>query len=109
MSTSTRACYGFTAHHPRSSARKATPHNFFGGVAVGGLVLGCAWTVYANVFGSQHLSGRDRANFDVAVVRRPAPAVRNALTAANSTIVMRVAAGGCRARNGLAGPVALVR
>jgi hypothetical protein len=87
MSTSTRACYGFTAHHPGSSARKATPHNFFGGVAVGGLVLGCVWTVYANVFGAS-IYPAVTGNFDVAVVRRPAPAVRNALTAANSTIVM---------------------
>ena len=88
MSTSTRACYGFTAHHPRSSARKATSHNFFGGVAVGCLVLGCVWTVYANVFGSS-IYPAVTGNFDVAVVKqRPAPTVQNALTVANSTIVM---------------------
>ena len=88
MSTSTRACYGFTAHHPRPSARKATSHNFFGGVAVGCLVLGCVWTVYANVFGASIYPAVTGDNFDVAVVKRPAPAVRNALTVADSTIVM---------------------
>jgi hypothetical protein len=87
MSTSTRACYGFTAHHPSSSAGKATSHNFFGGVAVGCLVLGCVWTVYANVFGAS-IYPTVTGNFDVAVVKRSAPAVQNALTAANSTIVM---------------------
>jgi Protein of unknown function (DUF2778) len=87
MSTSTRACYGFTAHHPRSSARKATSHNFFGGVAVGCLVLGCVWTVYANVFAAS-IYPAVTGNFDVAVVKRSAPPVQNALTAANSTIVM---------------------
>jgi type VI secretion system (T6SS) effector TldE1-like protein len=86
MSTSTRACYGFTAHHPRSSARKATFYNFFGGVAVGCLVLGCVWTVYANVFGAS-IYPAVTGNFDVAVVKRPV-AARTALTAANSTIVM---------------------
>ncbi len=89
MSTSTRACYGFTAHHPRRSARKATSHNFFGGVAVGCLVLGCVWTVYANVFAASIYPAVTGANFDVAVAKRPAPAVRNAFTVANSTIVMK--------------------
>jgi hypothetical protein len=87
MSTSTRACYGFTAHYPRPSARKATSHNFFGGVAVGCLVLGCVWTVYANVFGASIYPAVTGDNLEVAVVKRPA-AARNALTVANSTIVM---------------------
>jgi hypothetical protein len=57
-------------------------------VAVGCLVLGCVWTVYANVFGASIYPAVTGANFDVAVVKRPAPAVRNALTVADSTIVM---------------------
>jgi hypothetical protein len=87
MSTGTHACYGFAAHQPGRSARKATSNNFFGGVAVGCLVLGCAWTVYANVFGASVYPAVTGGDFEVAVVKRPA-AVRNALTAANSTIVM---------------------
>jgi hypothetical protein len=88
MSTSTRVCYGFTAHHPRRSARKATSHSFFGGVAAGCLVLGCAWTVYSNVLGANVYPAVTGGNFDVAVVKRAAPAVRDALTVADSTIVM---------------------
>ena len=61
---------------------------FLGGVAVGCLVLGCAWTVYANVFGASIYPAVSGGNVDVAVVKRAAPVVRNALTVANSTIVM---------------------
>jgi Protein of unknown function (DUF2778) len=87
MSTSARVRYDFTAYHPRPSARKTTSLNFFGGVAVGCLVLGCVWTVYANVLGASIYPTVTGDNFDVAVVK-PAPAVRNAITVANSTIVM---------------------
>ena len=53
MSTSTSACYDFAAHHPRRfSPEIRSAHDFFGGAAVASLVLGCAWTVYANVFGA---------------------------------------------------------
>jgi hypothetical protein len=58
------------------------------GVAVGGLVLGCAWTVYAIVFGAGIYPDVAGGSFDVAVVKRSAPAVRNAFTVADSTIVM---------------------
>jgi len=87
MSTSTRACYGFTAHHPGNSARKATSYNFFGSVAVGCLVLGCVWTVYANVFAAS-IYPAVTDNLDVAGVKPTASTVRNAFTVANSTIVM---------------------
>jgi Protein of unknown function (DUF2778) len=87
MSTSTRACHGFTVHPPRRSARKATGQNFFGGVAVGCLVLGCAWTVYANVLGASIYPTVTSADLEVAVVKRSA-AARSVLTVANSTIVM---------------------
>ena len=88
MSTVTRACYGFTVQHTRRSARKATSRNFLVGVAVGGLVLGCVWAVYSNVLGANIYPAVTGGNFDVAVVKRPAAAVRNAFTVANSTIVM---------------------
>jgi Protein of unknown function (DUF2778) len=78
MSTVRRACYG----------RKTTSRNFLVGVAVGGLVLGCAWTVYANVFGAGIYPDVTGGSFDVAVVKRAAPVVRNAFTVADSTIVM---------------------
>jgi hypothetical protein len=92
MSTSTSACYDVAAYTPRNSPRKAVSHNFFGSAAVACLVLGCAWTVYANVFGASIYPAVSDDNFDVAVVRRPsAPAVRHSLTAANSTVIVESA------------------
>jgi Protein of unknown function (DUF2778) len=87
MSTSTLARYDFTSQDAGRSARKAHPHNLFGGVAVGFIVLGCAWTLYTNVFGASVYPTMNGDNLDVAVVKQPA-ATRNALTASNSTIVM---------------------
>ena len=49
MSTSTGA-FVLAANNRRKSSRKVFPQHFLGGVAVAGLVLGCAYTVYANVF-----------------------------------------------------------
>ncbi len=51
MSTSKRAC-GPAARNRGKSSRSVLPHYFLGSVAVAGLVLGCAWTVYTNVFGA---------------------------------------------------------
>ena len=39
-------------HSRRKSSRKFLPRHFLGTAAVAGLVLGCAWTVYSNVFGA---------------------------------------------------------
>jgi hypothetical protein len=71
MSISTVACYNFAASTPRRSARKAGPRNFFGGVAIAGLVLGCGWTVYANIFAASPYPQLSGANFDAPVIRRP--------------------------------------
>jgi hypothetical protein len=51
MSTSTGA-FGLAAASRKKSSRKVIPRHLLGGVAVAGLVLGCAWTVYTNVFGA---------------------------------------------------------
>src|SRR5229473_4344195 len=88
MSISTRACYDFAAHNPIKSSRKAISQNFFGGAAVACLVVGCAWTVYANVFGAGIYPAMSGGNFDVADIRRPPPAVRKSLEVANSTILI---------------------
>jgi hypothetical protein len=71
MSTSTVACYGFAANKTRSSARKASTRSFFGGAAVASLVLGCGWTVYANIFAASPYPQLGSANFDVPTIRRP--------------------------------------
>ena len=44
--------FGPAVHNRRKPSRKGIPQYFLGGVAVTGLVLGCAWTVYTNVFGA---------------------------------------------------------
>jgi hypothetical protein len=51
MSTSKRAC-GPAGKKRGKSSRSVLPHYFLGSVAVAGLVLGCAWTVYTNVIGA---------------------------------------------------------
>jgi hypothetical protein len=43
-------------------------------------VLGCAWTVYTNVFRADVYPQLDSANFDAPVVKRPAVAAREAQT-----------------------------
>ena len=71
MSTSTVACYSFAANKPRSSARKISFRSFFGSAAVASLVLGCGWTVYANIFAASPYPQLGSANFDAPVIRRP--------------------------------------
>jgi hypothetical protein len=95
---------GFAAYHQKKSSRKSLSQNIFGGAALACVVLGCAWTLTANVLGT----GADpaaisasvepvsmvgsvqpvtfSARFDalgaapegVTVVRKSAPAVRQA-------------------------------
>jgi hypothetical protein len=78
MSISTSACYDFGAYNHRNSARKSVSHGFFASAAVASLVLGCAWTVYANVFGASVYPSLGSTNFDSPVVRRsPALAATN--------------------------------
>jgi Protein of unknown function (DUF2778) len=92
MSTSTSACYGFAAHHPRKSSRKPTSHHFFGSAAVACLVVGCAWTVYANIFAGSVYPALSSDNFDAPVVRRPSNfAERNPFSVANNTVVVETA------------------
>src|SRR5476649_2083041 len=68
---STSACYDFAVCNPRNSSRKATPYTVAGRAAVAGLVLGCVWTVYANVLGAGIYPALSSANFDAPVIKRP--------------------------------------
>jgi len=78
MSTSTVACYSFAANKPKSSARKVSPRSFVSSAAIASLVLGCSWTVYANIFAASPFPQLGSANFDAPVIRRPqAVAVRS--------------------------------
>jgi hypothetical protein len=83
MSISTSACYDFGAYNHKNSARKSVSHGFFASAAVASLVLGCAWTVYVNVFGASVYPSLSSTNFDSPVTRRwPAVAAENSRPAA---------------------------
>lgn len=58
---------GPAAHTRRVSPRKGFPHFLIGGVAVTGLVLGCAWTVYSNVIGASIYPSVSSAAFEAPV------------------------------------------
>ena len=63
--------FGPAVHNRRKPSRKGTPQHFLGGVAVAGLVLGCAWTVYTNVLGASVYPSVNSAAFEAPVVRNP--------------------------------------
>jgi len=69
MSTSTGA-FGLAAQSRRKSSRKVLPQHLLGSVAIAAVVLGCAWTVYTNVFGASVYPSMNSAAFDAPVVRQ---------------------------------------
>ncbi|MEH2554460.1 hypothetical protein V1286_001989 [Bradyrhizobium algeriense] len=81
MSKRMRA-FGPAVHNRRKPSRKGIPQYFLGSVAVAGLVLGCAWTVYTNVFGASVYPSVNSAAFEAPAVKNPtvvaAPPVRPA-------------------------------
>ncbi len=70
MSKRMRA-FGPAVHNRRKPSRKAISQQLLGGVAVAGLVLGCAWTVYTNVFGASVYPTVNSAAFEAPVVKNP--------------------------------------
>ena len=89
MSTSTRACYDFSVPVHHKSPGNAGSQGFFGSAAIACLVVGCAWTVYANVFGASVYPALSNGNFDAPVVRRTSALAGGnlPLVAGNSVIV----------------------
>src|SRR5258708_18802261 len=84
---STSACFDFAASKRSRSSPKPISRNLLGGAAVACLVLGCAWTVYANIFAANVYPTLDGANFDAPVVRRsPVVAVRSTPPAPNRSV-----------------------
>jgi hypothetical protein len=63
--------FGPAVHNRRKPSRKGIPQHFLGGVAVTGLVLGCAWTVYTNVFGASVYPSVSSAAFEAPAVKNP--------------------------------------
>src|SRR3984893_227068 len=86
MSYSISASSNFAARH-RSSARKAIPNHVFGSAAVACLVVGCAWTLYANVFGASVYPQLSSGNFDAPVIRRPETVATRSAPAAVENVV----------------------
>ena len=83
MSTSTGA-FGVAAHNRKKSSRKVLPQHLLGSVAVAAVVLGCAWTVYSNVFGASIYPTMHNAAYEAPVVRQSSvAAVRPARPAFN--------------------------
>ena len=83
MNDSSRARRQFASrNHKNSAQQKGSPYLRFGAVAVGCVVLACAWTVYTNVFGASVYPVATVDNSEVIVVKRaPASAVRSAAVA----------------------------
>ena len=82
MSTSTGA-FGLAAHNRKKSS-KVLPQHFLGSVAVAAVVLGCAWTVYTNVFGASIYPSVNSATLEAPVIRQSSvAAVRPARPAFN--------------------------
>src|ERR1700710_1745200 len=79
MSTSISA-YGRAAHN-RKSSRKSIANHVLGGASVACLLLGCAWTVYANIFAASVYPQLGSTGFDVPVTRQPATARSAAVSA----------------------------
>lgn len=63
--------FGPAVHNRRKPSRKGIPQYFLGGVAVTGLVLGCAWTVYTNVFGASVYPSVSSTAFEAPAVKNP--------------------------------------
>ena len=86
-----KSTVGLTARKRKSSSRKATSHNLFGGVAVACLVLGCGWTVYANIFAASPFPQLGSANFDAPVIRRLPAVAAAANTPTTDSSATRIA------------------
>jgi hypothetical protein len=88
MSFSKRAYSISVMSSPGGSSRKST-QNLAGGVAVACLVLGCAWTVYANVFRADVFPHLDSAEFDAPILKRSASiGAREALTVVSESFAL---------------------
>jgi Protein of unknown function (DUF2778) len=84
---STSACVDFPSSHRRRSSGKTVSRSFLGSGAVACLVLGCGWTVYANIFAASVYPTIGSTNFDAPVIRRPSAVVVRSAAPAVTNIV----------------------
>ncbi|WP_454626691.1 DUF2778 domain-containing protein [Bradyrhizobium cenepequi] len=82
MSTSTGA-FGFAVPSRKKSSRKVLPHYFISTAAVAALVLGCAWTVYTNIFAASVYPSMGSAGYEAPVVKREAAVAARPMPAFN--------------------------
>lgn len=71
MSKSTGA-FVLAAPSRKKSSRKTISQYFLGSAGIAGLVLGCAWTVYSNIFAAGVYPSMNSAAYEAPVVKRPA-------------------------------------
>jgi hypothetical protein len=64
--------FGPAVHNRRKTSHRG--QQILGSVAVAGLVLGCAWTVYTNVFGASVYPSVNSAAFEAPAIKNPAVA-----------------------------------
>ena len=76
MSNSKSASSRFAAHKRKKSSRNV--NHVFSGAALACLVLGCAWNLYANVFGASIYPTVGGGNFDAPVIKRTSLAAARA-------------------------------
>jgi hypothetical protein len=70
MSTSASA-FVLGAPARKKSSGKILPQQFLGSAAVAGLLLGCAWTIYANIFAASVYPSMGEAVLEAPLVKRP--------------------------------------
>jgi hypothetical protein len=87
MSTSTLAPYDFAPRRTGKSSGKAVALPLFVKGALGCLVLGCAWTVYTNIFAASVYPQLDSAGFDAPVIRQQRAAAAGSAARADSRLV----------------------
>ena len=91
MSTSTGA-FGLAATSRKKSSRKVISRHLLGSAAVAGLVLGCAWTVYTNVFGASIYPSVNSAALEAPVVKRTAAVATRPATPAFNDVFASLSA-----------------
>jgi Protein of unknown function (DUF2778) len=70
MSISSVACYNFAPPTFKRPARKVTSQGLFAATAVIGVVFGCGWTVYANIFSADPYPQLASVDFEAPFARR---------------------------------------
>jgi hypothetical protein len=91
MSTST-AAFGLAAHNRKRSSRKIFPQHFLASAAIAAVVLGCAWTVYTNVFGASIYPSVNNAAYEAPAIKRSASVAARPTAPAFNEVFASVAA-----------------